>query len=92
METMKGLCEKLGLHFVGMIKTAHKEYPLEHCRWCLVGEDHGKYIVFKTVEENNIWAVGWSDIQFKTYMCTQGDTHLSVPAEKKRQRADGRNY
>jgi hypothetical protein len=28
-ETMKGLREKLGLHFVGVIKTAHKEYPIE---------------------------------------------------------------
>ncbi len=48
--------------------------------------------VFKSVEENNVWAVGWSDIHFKTYICTQGDSHLGEPAEKKRQRADGRNY
>jgi tetratricopeptide (TPR) repeat protein len=63
------------LHFVGVIKTAHKEYPIEQCRWCLVGEDRGKYVVFKSVEENNVWAVGWSDIQFKTYICTQRDSH-----------------
>jgi hypothetical protein len=28
METMKGLREKLGLHFVGIIKTAHKDILL----------------------------------------------------------------
>jgi hypothetical protein len=56
-ETMKGLREKLGLNFVGVIKTAHKEYPIEQCRWCLVGEDRGKYVAFKSVEENNVWAV-----------------------------------
>jgi hypothetical protein len=51
------------------------------------GVFRGKYVVFKTVEENNVWAVGWSDIQFKTYICTQGDS-----IQKKGQRADGRNY
>ena len=91
-ETVKALREKLGLHFVGVIKTAHKEYPIEHCRWSLVGEDRGKFVVFKAVEDNNVWAVGWSDIHFKTYICTQGDTQPGVPAGKKRQRADGRNY
>ena len=55
---MKGLRDKLGMHFVGMIKTAHKEYPIEQCRWCLVGEDRGKYVIFKAVEDNNVWAVG----------------------------------
>ena len=91
-ETLKGLRDKLGLHFVGVIKTAHKEYPIEQCRWCLVGEDRGKYVVFKAVEDNNVWAVGWSDIHFKTYICTQGLSQLGEPAAKKRQRADGRNY
>ena len=89
---MKALREKLGLHFVGVIKTAHKEYPIEQCRWCLVGEERGKYVVFKAVEAINVWAVGWSDIHFKTYICTQGESILGAPAGKKRQRADGRNY
>ena len=87
-ETMKGLREKLGLHFVGVIKTAHKQFPIEQCRWSLVGEDRGKYVIFKAVEANNDWAVGWSDIHFKTYICTQGDTQRGAPAGKKRQRDD----
>jgi hypothetical protein len=68
---MKAFQEKLGLQFVEVIKTAHKEYPIQQCRWCLVGENRGKYVVFKAVEANNVWAVGWSDIHFKTYMHTR---------------------
>ena len=92
LETLTALREKLGLHFVGVIKTAHKGYPLEMCRWALVDEDRGKYVVFKHVDLENVWAIGWSDIHFKTFICTQGVSSYGDAAEKKRQRADGRNY
>ena len=92
LETLTALREKLGLHFVGVIKTAHKGYPIEMCRWALVGEDRGKYVVFKNVEQENVWAIGWSDIHFKTFIATQGVSTLGEAADKKRQRADGRNY
>ena len=91
-QTVLGLRDKLGLHFVGVIKTAHQSYPLEMCRWALVDEDRGKYVVFKNVELNNIWAIGWSDVHFKTFICTQGVSTWGEAAAKKRQRADGRNY
>ncbi len=89
---MTALREKLGLHFVGVIKTAHKGFPLEMCRWALVNEDRGEYVVFKQVDLENVWAIGWSDIHFKTFICTQGVFSHGEAAEKKRQRADGRNY
>ncbi len=92
LETLTALREKLGLHFVGVIKTAHKGYPLEMCRWALVNEDRGKYVVFKQVDLENVWAIGWSDIHFKIFICTQGVSSLGEAADKKRQRADGRNY
>ena len=92
LETLTALREKLGLHFVGVIKTAHKGFPLEMCRWALVDEDRGKSVVFKLVDVENVWAVAWSDIHFKTFICTQGVSTLGEAAEKKRQRADGRNY
>jgi hypothetical protein len=92
METMQAVREKLGLHFTGVIKTAHKGFPLEMCRWALADEDGGKHVVFKTVDVQNVWAIGWSDIHFKTFITTQGVTNLGEAAEKKRQRADGRNY
>jgi hypothetical protein len=62
------------------------------CRWALVDEDRGKYVVFKNVELNNIWAIAWSDVHFKTFICTQGVSTWGEAAAKKRQRADGRNY
>ena len=92
LETLTALREKLGLHFVVVIKTAHKGYPIEMCRWALVDEDRGKYVVFKNVEQENVWAIGWSDIHFKTFIATQGVSTLGEAADKKRQRADGRNY
>jgi len=91
-QTVLALRDKLGLHFVGVIKTAHHSYPLEMCRWALVGEERGKYVVFKNLDLNNIWAIGWSDVHFKTFICTQGVSTWGEAASKKRQRADGRNY
>jgi hypothetical protein len=78
--------------FCRVIKTVHKGYPLEMCRWSLVDEDRGKFVVFKTVCLQNVWAIGWSDIHYKTCICTQGASTLGEAADKKRRRADGRNY
>jgi hypothetical protein len=72
METMQAVRGKWGLHFSGVIKTAHKGFPLEMCRWTLIDEDRGKHVVFKTVDVQNVWAIGWSDIHFKTFITTQG--------------------
>jgi hypothetical protein len=92
VETLTALREKLGLHFVGVIKTAYKGYPLEMCRWALVDQDRGKYVVFKLVDLENVWAIAWSDVHFKTIICTQGASTLGQAADKKMQRVDGRNY
>jgi hypothetical protein len=73
LQTLQALREKLGVHFVGVIKTGHKGYPLEMCRWSLVDEDRGKSVVFKAVDLPNVWAIGWSDIHFKTFISTQGN-------------------
>jgi hypothetical protein len=54
LETLTALRDKLGLHFLGVIKTAYKGYPLEMCRWALVNEDRGKYVVFKQVDLENV--------------------------------------
>jgi hypothetical protein len=83
METVLALREKLSLHFVGMIKSAHKGYPLEMCRWALVDEDRGKYVAFKHVDLNNVWGIGWSDVHFKTFICTQGVSTFGEAAAKK---------
>jgi hypothetical protein len=43
------------------------------CRCSLVDEDRGKSVVFKTVDLPNVWAIGLSDIHFKTFISTQGN-------------------
>jgi hypothetical protein len=62
------------------------------CLWALVNEDRGKYVVFKLVDLQNVWAIGWSDVHLKTFICSQGASTLGQAAEKKKQRVDGRNY
>jgi hypothetical protein len=47
--------------------------------------------VFK-LENEDVWAVGWSDVHYKTYVTTHGCSSDGDPAQKKRQRLDGRNY
>ena len=49
-------------------------------------------MVNKDDEGNKTWAVGWSDVHYKTYVTTHGSTDDGEPASKKRQRADGRDY
>ncbi len=44
------------------------------------------------LENEDVWAVGWSDVHYKTYITTYGCMSDGDPAQKKRQRLDGRNY
>ena len=41
VETAKALQTRLGLHFCGQVKTAHREFPQEELRWTLVNEERG---------------------------------------------------
>jgi hypothetical protein len=47
--------------------------------------------VFK-LETEDMWAVGWSDVHCKMYITTHGLSSYGSPAQKKRQRLDGRKY
>ncbi len=44
------------------------------------------------LENEDVWAVGWSDVHYKTYITTHELSNDGEPAQKKRQRLDGRNY
>ena len=83
--------EKLGLDITGPVKTATKGFPIEAMRWTLKDMSRGQHCVFKE-EGRDLWAVGWSDVHFKCYVTTHGITTPGEEANKKRQRADGRNY
>jgi hypothetical protein len=78
------LREELGLHFTGPIKTAHECFPIEQMRASLSTVKRGKHIVLECVERTNLWAIGWHDHHFKTYITTHGHTRPGKP--------DGVNY
>ena len=50
----------------------------------------GAHVIFKA-EDEELWAVGWSDVHFKLYLATCGTSEPGLAATKERQRADGRN-
>ena len=89
--TACALKEKFGVEFTGCVKTAHAGFPIEAMRWVLQSLNRGESCVFK-LEGEEVWAVGWSDVHFKTYITTHGVSSDGLPAQKKRQRLDGRNY
>ena len=43
-------------------------------------------------EEHSVWALGWHDHFYKTFVCNAGSSALGEPAKKKRQREDGSNF
>ena len=89
--TACSLKEKFGVEFTGCVKTAHAGFPIEAMRWTLQSLERGQSCVFK-LEGEDVWAVGWSDVHYKTYITTHGETSEGEPAQKKRQRLDGRNF
>ena len=80
------------MHVVGCIKTGHARCPIQAMRWTLAEMERGDHVVFENVDDegNKTWAVGWSDVHYKTCVTTHGSTDDGEPASKKRQREDGR--
>ena len=91
VKTAEALRELFQVDVIGCVKTAHKQFPLEEARWILSKMERGEQCVFETAEED-MWAVGWSDVHYKTYLTTCGSSSAGEPAAKKRQRSNGRNY
>ena len=91
MKTQMALADKWGTHVIGCIKTGHAGFPAEAMRWTLAGMTRGEHVVFK-LEGSDTWAIGWSDVHYKLYLATCGETTPGTPAAKKRQRGDGRNF
>jgi hypothetical protein len=46
-----------------------------------------EYVVFKN-EDKDLWAIGWHDNIFKSYLTTHGTTLPGKPADKRRQDKD----
>jgi hypothetical protein len=65
--TAAALKEKFGVDFTGCVKTAHVGYPIEAMGWVLQSLTRGESCVFK-LENEDVWAVGWSDVHYKRYI------------------------
>ncbi len=89
--TACALKEKFGVEFTGCVKTVHAGFPIEAMRWILASLERGQSCVFK-LEGEDVWAVGWSDVHYKTYITPHGASSEGEPAQKKWQRLDGRNF
>jgi len=83
VETVLALREEMGVHFTGPIKTATKEFPIDAMRWTLSTMQRGEHIVLKSLDHDNLWAVGWHDVHYKCYVTTNGVTTPGEPAPKK---------
>jgi hypothetical protein len=93
METTKALMNKLGVHFVGNVKTATNGFPIEQLRWDLSSTQRGDYVVHK-LEGEDTWAVGWNDHHCKTFVVSGGGgaTSAGINAKRKRQDPSGKNF
>eukprot|EP00731_Ephydatia_muelleri_P012969 Em0007g279a len=82
MKTLLALRER-GLFFMGMIKTAHKEYPLAFLKsWANGDEEGGKpsrgnYCLLQTQSQHGLpfYALGWADRKVKTIISNVGSTN-----------------
>jgi hypothetical protein len=91
--TAKALHDIFRVDVIGCVKTAHAKFPIGPARWILSTMERGQHLVFHLDEpDEQMWAVGWQDIHYKTYLATCGTSLAGLPAKKKRQLPNGRNY
>jgi hypothetical protein len=87
----KALWNLLKVRSIGNIKTATRCYPLQEMRWKLSTQQRGAIDIMEC-EDSKLWALGWHDHFYKTFVCNAGSSDLGEPAKKKRQRDDGSNF
>jgi hypothetical protein len=85
-----GTLLEMGLHFLGCVKTAYRNYPMSFMK--SFGEQDanpaGSHIVLKTTVQagtagtRDIFAVGWKDSVMKAFVCTRGTTLPGNPSIK----------
>ncbi len=92
MNTVLALRENLGLHFTGPIKTATTNFPIEAMRFTLSKMQRGENITLQCLDVPNLWAVGWHDHHYKTYVTMHGVTTPGKPALNRRQDIEGTNW
>jgi hypothetical protein len=93
-------CRKRGLHFMGLVKTAHVEFPSDYLKAQASNFGHdslyprGGYILLQSIADPNgvshppIFALGWYDAQPKYLVSSCGSTVPGTPSIRPRQRID----
>ena len=85
-------CRKRGLHFTGVVKTAHRFFPKKHLE-TKEFQDRGDHAVCTVTKEGvHLRALGWNEgkrdsrgrIKPKCYISTVGTTVAGVPHKKTR--------
>jgi hypothetical protein len=77
-------CSEKGLHFMGLVKTAHKKYPMKYFKG-LNNLTRGSSI--HLVTENSfpkLIATAWSDKKLKTLISTCGTSGAAISHKRKR--------
>ena len=95
VKTLLALRER-GLFFMGMIKTAHKEYPLVFLKsWANGDEERGKpsrgnYCLLQTQSQHGLpfYDLGWADRKVKTIISNVGSTNPGSISKRLRHRKE----
>lgn len=83
---------KRGLHFLGMVKTAYRNYPIKQSVLrCPI--DKGNFVsAIAKSEDVDLICVAWRDRKVHTFVGTCGTTLPGEPCKKKRFDEDGKAY
>ena len=83
-------CQKKGLFYSGIVKTASKEFPKDYLSDVSRYPVKGEHVSLTTVVENcKLLAVGWKDKTVKTFISTCGTTLPGQPHQKYRYSHNG---
>ena len=87
------------VRFIGNVKTAHAGFPIEALRFTLATMDRGEHVVMWEMEDEDgrdvwtgLWALGWHDHHYKTFITNTGTDSDGEPAKKKRNKTNGSTY
>jgi hypothetical protein len=86
-------CRQFGMHFMGIIKTATKQFPKAVLQaWAGLNVTRGSFTAMSTTSEPRLYALAWADKKTKLLISTLGSTAMADPAirNRARLRSDGK--
>lgn len=80
-------CRQYGLHFMGIIKTAHLQYPKALLQQLSHGQPRGSFKLMTTTNTPQpVHALAWADKKLKLLVSTRGTTIETDPSMRERAR------